>query len=283
MNLGKLINISTINKPILLLIASLLVAILLFFIAISITDSYPYELRDNVIKIDAYLSNFEASTDQKIKQKEMKKVDSLLKLIEKDYKNTVAYLRCLGKAQILKGDILNSYNTLVTARSKDKKTKIYRDLDRLTYLSSIFLSDIFLNRNQSMDAGRVIDYGLRIIPNSDQLLNNKGRYFQQMNIEDSSLVYFNKAFNANPNNNKIRSNFFMQLIKLGDASFNTKNYNNALNMYITAEKLDAKNEGLMIQIAKVFKIIGQIDKANIYYQKVLKINPNNQLAISGIQ
>jgi|GEM_PF-3369020 len=289
MRLGNLDNLTFLDKlfsmrnSVILLFGSLVVALLLLLFAAGVNEATSLELRDKIIKIDAYLSVFESSSDKDIRQREMGKVDSLLAIIEKEDMGTIPYYRALGKTMILKGKILEAYNALLTARDKDRGLNTYQDLDRLTFLAALYFSNSLLNQNATMEAGQVIDYGLSIVPNNDQLMNNKALYFKQLNIMDSALVYFNKAYNINPKNQQTKKNFFIHLIQLGDQATVKKNYNVALNMYTTAEKLDSKNPSLLLQIGKIFQLAGSSDKANEYYKKVLAIDPNNEIAKSSIR
>lgn len=289
MRLGNLDKLTFLDKlysmrnSVVLLFGLFVLAFVLIFFAVGVNDATSLDLRDKIIKIDAYLSVFESNTDKNIRQREMEKVDSLLAILEKDYMGSVPYYRALGKTMILKGRILEAYNALLTARDKDRGKNTYQDLDRLAFLASLYFSNSLLNQKATMEAGQVIDYGLSIIPNNDQLINNKALYFKQLNIMDSALVYFNQAYNINPKNQQTKKNFFLHLIQLGDQATVEKNYNVALSMYTTAEKLDSKNPSLLLQIGKIFQLAGNSDKANEYYNKVLAIDPNNEIAKSSIR
>ena len=108
-------------------------------------------------------------------------------------------------------------------------------------------------------------------------------YGKELNVLDSSIVYLENALSLallkndlleNHNSdlkpkdaNTIRAELFQTYKDLGVAYGMNGNYEKALETMLTAEKMNPSDKQLMTNIAQTYRQLGNIEKANEYFQK----------------
>lgn len=94
-----------------------------------------------------------------------------------------------------------------------------------------------------------------------------GIIYDNLNNSSSAKQYFTRAININSTNPYANFNF-------AEHYFYKKSYFEALEYYLTAYRHGYKNYyELNLKLAQTYERLGDIDKAKIYYDKSLKLNP----------
>lgn len=89
-----------------------------------------------------------------------------------------------------------------------------------------------------------------------------------LNQTDTAILNYNKAL-------KLDKKSIAAYIGIGNVKMQEKQYKDALDEYLKAEKIMPENPDIMLAIADAYKFLSQEELAYNYYNKVIAINNNN--------
>jgi tetratricopeptide (TPR) repeat protein len=113
-------------------------------------------------------------------------------------------------------------------------------------------------------------------PKSDAVYALVGKSYFNLRQLKKAEVFFKKALDYSPNYFRNRLNYARLL-------FSEKRYDESLSQLLTANTLFPNQTETLIGLASVYLKLGQNKKAKETLHAILKIDPQNQLAIQGLE
>ena len=124
-----------------------------------------------------------------------------------------------------------------------------------------------------------IDYyknAINIDPQSIEALYNLGMFYQENNMIDNALISYNSILKINPKNKNATYNIgYIYLV-----FFNK--YNDAIKFFSEAIKIDQKYTDAYYNRGLCYEMLGDFNNAKVDYNNAMRITPNYEKAISGL-
>ncbi len=209
--------------------------------------------------------------------------------------NSTKPLREIGYLYFKKGD-------LETAEKIFLKATEMNDLDVIAFHR---LGELYLKKNEIDKASKYFDRAMDISPRHVSRGVNFGKVLVQNNMKEKAAKVFTKAISLSDNSKKLTeeiANFCMGhlfydyasrlfsdilkkqpdrhdiLFKAGIAQGGLKNHMKALEFLNKAEKKDRDNVDIKLHMAKNYKAIGKLFRAEEKLKEILDIDPDHNEA-----
>ncbi len=128
--------------------------------------------------------------------------------------------------------------------------------------------------------------GIAIYPEFLDGYLNMGVVYNWQNNFDSSEVWWNRARKINPESPTLKqydkvlaAHFYQNGLQKATA----KNFDECISDFLKAYQYDSLNQDICYNMGGVYFTINNLEKAKLYWQKTLAINPSNQQAATGLQ
>ncbi|MGA2297075.1 MAG: tetratricopeptide repeat protein [FCB group bacterium] len=156
------------------------------------------------------------------------------------------------------------------------------DAARQLMVAAFNKANIYLNRNDFVNARKALDIGLQYNPNNPDLLSQLGAIFHKQGIVDSAIYYYETVLNINPQSEYARNNLALLNFQLGNNNINSGNFEKALTYYQKSASLSPKNPDVFSNIGIILSRQNKNEEAIQNFQKALEINPNHTTSINNI-
>ena len=111
-------------------------------------------------------------------------------------------------------------------------------------------------------------------PDDLDIKTNKAIALHAMNDFPEAIKLYNEILEKK-DSEMIQENLTDAIISQASTDLNVKNYSSAIDGYIKAISRGTKNSEAYYGLAKAYRAIGSNDKATEYYEKAIKMNPEN--------
>ncbi len=163
------------------------------------------------------------------------------------------------------GDTAKAISSLQTAIEQDNK-----------FFDAFLDAGILYASRKNSLAFEYYDNALRLRPSNENVLFAKAKLLQDMNKVDESVALYKEILLKNSSN-------VDALYNLGAISLNKKkNINEAIDYFSKAIAVDPQNTEAYFARGASFELMKDVDNAKADYNMCLKITPNYEPAISGL-
>ncbi len=107
-------------------------------------------------------------------------------------------------------------------------------------------------------------------------LVNLGAVYQKTGELDKAAYCYNRELRLNPENEDVRTNFFVMYYNSGLDFFKEKKYDEAFKQFMLAGTYNSRSAEVLGYLGMLYQIKGDFSKAIEYYRKSLEIDPGNE-------
>ncbi|MBO5738710.1 tetratricopeptide repeat protein [bacterium] len=176
-------------------------------------------------------------------------------------------------------EILFEYGNFLYSTSKNLEAdRYYNEALEVNPNSAIALTFMALNKlvlNQLDEAYKYISKAISIEPNHEYVQFCMGRILFARNEFEEAKRYLIRAVEQNPDV-ETQNTLALTYFELGE-------YEKALNIFQNLETKHPQNISVLMEIAKCYEMLKNIDLALKYFEKVVSIFPDNEMAHEKIR
>jgi tetratricopeptide (TPR) repeat protein len=131
------------------------------------------------------------------------------------------------------------------------------------------------HQGQFLEAKKIYEELLRLVPNHPQVLTNLGTIEIQLGDIKKGVSYIEKSISVEPKQPTAISNLANGLLEI-------EKFEEAIQYYNLALKLDSNFSDTYYNKARALKFIQKYEEAILNYQQAIKLNPQNSQAIVNL-
>lgn len=262
------------EKPMTVLLVSLLAAAFLIFYGDLSSHNPGIEATDVVKKANAYITTAQGLQDQKEKGVLLEKAFNELYSI--DYRKFPHWYTSRAYAYLVSGRVDSAYVDLKRAQdfNRDQQTAT-REINNFMNYATTQLAIAYINNGINDNAYRIAVEGLQVNPKNAELYNVIGIYYTRQSKLDSALASFQKANEVQPGHKGALTNIRNLFVGQAQKGFKENDMNKAISMLWNAEKIAPKDAQILLMLGQAHINVGDMKMASYYLNKVLEVDPNN--------
>jgi len=133
----------------------------------------------------------------------------------------------------------------------------------------------YINSKQIYKARESNDEGIALNPTEPLFWLQGGMIHEQIGQTDSALIYYEKSFKLNPNNEDTKKRLVQMYFNYGNHFFAQKQFKAALSFYEKTLKIKPNNPDFNNNVGSALMNLGRAKEAIPYLEKAVKTNPNH--------
>ena len=130
-------------------------------------------------------------------------------------------------------------------------------------------------QNRMGDAIKELDKAIAAEPNREDLRLGRANFYVRSQRYDEAIVTYKSILEKEPNSPDM-------LMRLAETYRRKGDINLAADTYRKASKAAPASAAPLVQLGMILETIGPVDQAKAVYEQILKIDPNNYIALNNL-